>query len=170
MKKIFFILLIPFFLQSQERKITNAYRFSESPKIDGKITKGEWDQVKGNTDFVVWFPESRAGDKLDKDYKTTTYIGYDDEAIYVGAILIHPDTSNMPMEFSQRDKTAGIESEAFWVSFNTFDDNLNYQSFEVTPAGAIADMFSSGDFDPQNDYDYDTVFEGNSSIENDGCM
>ena len=168
MKKFFFIFLIPFFLHSQERKITNAYRFSEPPKIDGKITKGEWDQVKGNTGFVVWFPESRAGDKLNEDYKTTTYIGYDDEAIYVGAILVHPDTSNMPMEFSQRDKTAGIESEAFWVSFNTFDDNLNYQSFEVTPAGAIADMYSSGDFDPQNDYDYDTVFEGYSSIDNDG--
>ena len=29
-------------------------------------------------------------------------------------------------------------------------------------------MFSSGDFDPQNDYDYDTVFEGYSSIDNDG--
>ena len=74
----------------------------------------------------------------------------------------------MPMEFSQRDKSAGIESEAFWVSFNTFDDNLNYQSFEVTPAGAISDMFSSGDFDPQSDYDYDTVFEGYSSIDKDG--
>ena len=29
-------------------------------------------------------------------------------------------------------------------------------------------MFSSGDFDPQNDYDYDTVFEGYSSIDEDG--
>lgn len=168
MKKFFFFLLIPLFLHSQERKIANAYKFLEPPKIDGIISKGEWDQVKGNTDFVVWFPETRAGDKLNDDYKTTTFVGFDNEAIYIAAILIHPNTSKMPMEFSQRDKSAGIESEAFWVSFNTFDDNLNYQSFEVTPAGAISDMFSSGDFDPQSDYDYDTVFEGYSSIDKDG--
>ena len=45
MKKIFFILLLPFFIHSQERKIANAYKFLEPPKIDGIISKGEWDKV-----------------------------------------------------------------------------------------------------------------------------
>lgn len=71
----------------------------------------------------------------------------------------------MPKEFALRDKTEGIQSEAFWVSINTFDDKINFQSFEVTAAGTISDMFTSGDFDPQNDYNFDTVFEGKTTYD-----
>ena len=152
-------------LESQERKIANAFKFEIAPNIDGKFSKNEWSSVKPNKDFSVWFPETRAGAKIDLKYESTVYFGYDNYAIYVGAVLNHPDTSNMPREFALRDKTEGIQSESFFISINTFDDKINFQSFEVTAAGTISDMFSSGDFDPNNDYNFDTVFEGKTTFD-----
>ena len=35
----------------------------------------------------------------------------------------------------------------------------------MTAAGTISDMFSSGDFDPNNDYNFDTVFEGKTTFD-----
>ena len=167
MKFFYPIILLFFFfnLESQERKIANAFKFEIAPNIDGKFSKNEWNSVQPNEGFSVWFPETRAGFKIDSKYESTVYFGYDNYAIYVGAVLNHPDTSNMPREFALRDKTEGIQSEAFFISINTFDDNINFQSFEVTAAGTISDMFSSGDFDPNNDYNFDTVFEGKTSYD-----
>ena len=167
MKKIINFLLVfsSLIIFSQERKIANAYKFEKSPNIDGKFSTNEWSLVKPNSGFSVWVPETRAGFKIDPKYESTVYFGYDDYAIYVGAINKHPDPESMPKEFALRDKTEGIQSEAFWVSINTFDDKINFQSFEVTAAGTISDMFTSGDFDPQNDYNFDTVFEGKTSYD-----
>ena len=167
MRKIINFLLVfsSLIIFSQERKIASAFKFEKAPIIDGKFSNDEWSSVKPNSGFSVWVPETRAGIKIDPKYESTVYFGYDDYAIYVGAVNKHPDPKNMPKEFALRDKTEGIQSEAFWVSINTFDDKINFQSFEVTAAGTISDMFTSGDFDPENDYNFDTVFEGKTTYD-----
>ena len=167
MRKVINFLLVfsSLIIFSQERKIASAFKFEKAPIIDGKFSNDEWSSVKPNSGFSVWVPETRAGIKIDPKYESTVYFGYDDYAIYVGAVNKHPDPKNMPKEFALRDKTEGIQSEAFWVSINTFDDKINFQSFEVTAAGTISDMFTSGDFDPENDYNFDTVFEGKTTYD-----
>ena len=146
MRKVINFLLVfsSLIIFSQERKIASAFKFEKAPIIDGKFSNDEWSSVKPNSGFSVWVPETRAGIKIDPKYESTVYFGYDDYAIYVGAVNKHPDPKNMPKEFALRDKTEGIQSEAFWVSINTFDDKINFQSFEVTAAGTISDMFTSG--------------------------
>ena len=80
MKFFYPIIFLLFFLnlESQERKIANAFKFEIAPNIDGKFSKNEWSSVKPNKDFYVWFPETRAGAKIDLKYESTVYFGYDD--------------------------------------------------------------------------------------------
>ena len=48
----------------------------------------------------MW-PETRYGNKIPMKYETIAYLGYDHSAIYVGAVLKHPNPDKMPKEFSQ---------------------------------------------------------------------
>ena len=93
MRKIINFLLVfsSLIIFSQERKIASAFKFEKAPIIDGKFSKDEWSSVKPNSGFSVWVPETRAGIKIDPKYESTVYFGYDDYAIYVGAVNKHPD-------------------------------------------------------------------------------
>ena len=88
-------------------------------------------------------------------------MGYDDNNIYIAGILKNPNT--IPIELSQRDNIWDVNAETFFVSINTYDDNINYQGFQVTSAGTQGDMYTSVEMSP-TDWDFDTVFESKVSI------
>ena len=156
-KVVYIILLFTIFTtQSQTRKSIEAYRFINPPVIDGKLNESEWKKITPAEGFTFIRPETKAGEKLPDDYKSKVYFGYDNNAIYVGAQLNHPDPENIPREFGPRDIGIFSKSEAFWISLDTYDDRSNYFSFFVTSAGTIADLFQSGD---KGDVNYDTVFD-----------
>tara|TARA_Y200000002_G_scaffold143032_1_gene118201 strand:+ start:1035 stop:3485 length:2451 start_codon:yes stop_codon:yes gene_type:complete len=168
MKKIFF--LITFFLTifssySQDRKSFDAYRTEKAPKLDGFLNDEEWKNVQKLTDFSLWRPQTRSGKEISKQYKTTAFFMYDDEAVYVGAYLLHP--GDIPMELSERDNPWDSFSELFFVSIDTYNDKENHHGFGITSAGAIVDGLWSGDWN-SGGRDYDTVFEGEIQITKDG--
>ena len=154
---IYIILLFTFFNnQSQTRKSIVGYRFNNPPVIDGKLNESEWKKITPAEGFTFIRPETKAGEKLPDDYKSKVYFGYDNNAIYVGAQLNHPNPENIAREFGPRDIGIFSKSEAFWISLDTYDDRSNYFSFFVTSAGTVADLFQSGD---KGDINYDTVFD-----------
>ena len=142
MRALFNFMLVIFFLstQSQERKSIDAYRFIEPPTIDGKLTETEWQNIKAAENFTLIMPETKAGEKIPDEYDSKVYFGYDDNALYIGAQLNHPDSKNIPSEFSPRDKIFGVKSESFWISLDTYDDRLNHFGFIITSSGAIGDL------------------------------
>jgi len=101
------------------------------------------------------------GSKEKKGYENLVYMGYDDNNIYIAGILKNPNT--IPIELSQRDNIWDVNAETFFVSINTYDDNINYQGFQVTSAGTQGDMYTSVEMSP-TDWDFDTVFESKVSI------
>jgi len=101
------------------------------------------------------------GSKEKKGYENLVYMGYDDNNIYIAGILNNPNT--IPIELSQRDNIWDVNAETFFVSINTYDDNINYQGFQVTSAGTQGDMYTSVEMSP-TDWDFDTVFESKVSI------
>ena len=108
------------------------------------------------------------GSKEKKGYENLVYMGYDDNNIYIAGKLKNPNT--IPIEFSQRDNIWEVNAETFFVSINTYDDNINYQGFQVTSAGTLGDMYTSVEMSP-TDWDFDTVFESKVSInENDWTL
>ena len=169
MKFFYPIIFLLFFLnlESQDRKSIEAYRFLKAPVIDGILSESEWKNIKAAENFTLIMPETKAGEKIPLDYESKVYIGYDNNAIYVGAQLNHPDPKSIPAEFSPRDDIFGVKSEAFWISLDTYDDRLNHFGFIVTSSGTIGDSFSSGEFSGES-LNYDTIFDAKIQINDDG--
>jgi len=167
--RLLYIIILLFFLNnySQERKSIEAYRFLKPPVIDGILSESEWRNIKAAESFTLIMPETKAGEKIPDEYDSKVYFGYDDNALYVGAQLNHPDPKSIPAEFSPRDDIFGVKSEAFWISLDTYDDRLNHFGFIVTSSGTIGDSFSSGEFSGES-LNYDTVFDAKIQINDDG--
>ena len=163
----FFVLLFFLNLQSQERKSIEAYKFVNPPTIDGVLSESEWNNIKAADNFTLIMPDTKAGEKIPKGYESRVYLGYDNNAIYVGAQLNHPDPKNIPSEFSPRDEIFGVKSEAFWISLDTYDDRINHFGFIVTSSGTIADSLSSRQFTEESPT-YDTVFAAKIQVNDDG--
>ncbi len=151
---------------SQDRKEIEVKRFQTPPIIDGKLNDLHWLNSNPAKDFERWMPNN--GSKEKKGYENFVYMGYDDNNIYIAGKLKNPNT--IPIEFSQRDNIWEVNAETFFVSINTYDDNINYQGFQVTSAGTLGDMYTSVEMSP-TDWDFDTVFESKVSInENDWTL
>ena len=144
---------------SQDRKEIEVKRFQTPPVIDGKLNDLHWLNSNPAKNFERWMPNN--GSKEKKGYENLVYMGYDDNNIYIAGILKNPNT--VPIELSQRDNIWDVNAETFFVSINTYDDNINYQGFQVTSAGTQGDMYTSVEMSP-TDWDFDTVFESKVSI------
>ena len=164
--KQFFTLYLLLFLSisfSQQRKSIELKRFNSPPEIDGTIDDKQWGDLIPATRFERWMPNNGSIEK--EGYENYVYLGYDDDAIYVGAKLNNPNP--VPVQISQRDDIWQVNAEAFFVSISTYDDNTNYQSFQVTSAGTQGDRYTSGQMSSE-DQNFDTVFESKVSIIKDG--
>ena len=167
-----FVLIVTFLnfqfaLTAQERKSLEANPVKETPVIDGILSEDVWKDLNPASNFTLIWPETRHGKKIPEEYETTTYVGYDQNAIYVGAILKHPNPDTMPKEFSQRDEIWNVNAETFFVTFNTYDDDLNFFGFQITSAGTVGDVYSSGSIE-SDDFLYDTIFDAKTHINSDG--
>ena len=163
---VFFFLVINI-IQAQESKRYEAFSVKSVPVIDGILSEEIWNNLVPATNFTLMWPETRHGNKIHEKYETIAYLGYDQSAIYVGAILKHPNPDKMPKEFSQRDEIWNVNAETFFVTFNTYNDDLNFFGFQITSAGTVGDVYSSGSIESE-DFLYDTVFDAKTHISSDG--
>ena len=159
----FLFLFFLVFGSAQERKTINIKRFSSPPKIDGIIDDKQWDNLTPASNFERWMPNNGSSEK--SGYESFVYVGYDDSSVYVAGIFNNP--KDVPIEFSQRDDVWEVNAETFFISINTYDDNINYQSFQITSAGTLGDRYTSGEMKDE-DQNFDTVFESKASIIEDG--
>ena len=114
----------------QDRKIIELKRFKSPPKIDGILDDANWKTLVPATKFERWMPNNGSSEK--EGYENFVYIGYDDNAIYIAGKFNNPNP--IPVEFSQRDDIWEVNAESFFISINSYDDNINEQSFIVTRA------------------------------------
>ena len=160
------IFLILNTIDAQESKSYEASYIKSEPIIDGILSEEIWSNLAPATNFSLMWPETRHGNKIPLKYETTAYLGYGKDAIYVGAILKNPNPDKMPKEFSQRDEIWNVDAETFFVTFNTYNDDLNFFGFQITSAGTLGDLYSSGTID-SDDFLYDTVFSAKAHIGSD---
>ncbi len=85
MKSIFLIIfsLIPFFLFSQSKKTVEAFHISEPLTIDASLSENCYSNAKPATDFIQIQPIN--GNPAYE--KSEVYFFYDNNSIYVGAML-----------------------------------------------------------------------------------
>ena len=102
----------------------------EAPAIDGRLDEDVWAAAEPLTDFVQAEPfEGQPATE-----RTEVRILFDDEAIYVGAMLYDSDPAGIIATDARRD--SGLDdTDSFRVVFDTYHDLQNGFVFGTTPAG-----------------------------------
>jgi len=150
----FFLNSLFFYSQTtqQTRKNINTKKIENPPKIDGIPNEEIWNTIVPANDFVMVEPGD--GDPIPESHQTIAKVLYDDEAIYIAAIMKESNPGKIMRQFTQRDNIS--QSEFFLIDINTYDDGENQTRFIVTSAGTQADARMTGN---NEDYAYNVVWE-----------
>jgi len=143
-------------LNSSRKKIP-ATRISTPPKIDGALDDAAWKNIPIAKDFVMMRPNN--GEAEPASHKTEVKIIYDDDAIYISALMYAPDPLKIPAEFTNRDNFGN--ADFFLVTINPNDDGQNPFEFIVSSAGTQGDSkISNGN----EDFNWSAVWESGFKI------
>lgn len=147
------IILSSFFLQGQEvtkaektKKKLYTKRTTKNITIDAQLNENEWNLVNGATGFVMYDPDN--GKPITENFKTEVKVLYDDNAIYIGAILLDDEPDKILKEIAERDNQ-GV-ADLFGVFINGYNDGQQDFRFFVTAAGGQLDCVATD----QNGEDY----------------
>jgi hypothetical protein len=116
-----------------------AQRTATAPKIDGMLDEAVWRTAVPATDFTQFEPINGGP----AAFTTEVYVLYDDQAIYVGAMLHDPSPDSILHQLSKRDGGNEVNADYFGVAFDTYNDDLNAFQFIVSAAGVQTDMRNS---------------------------
>ena len=146
MKRIVFICLALFclapafaqsILEKYERYLVDprtyvAYRTEGALNIDGKLDEPSWQKAKSTEEFEDISGKGFAAPK----YKTTAKMLWDDDFLYVGAILEEP---NIIAKLTQRDTIIYYDND-FEVFIDPDSDGHNYFEIEVNANNVLFDL------------------------------
>lgn len=143
---------------AQERRAISIIRIEEKVKIDGVLDEAFWNETEVASEFTAFAPV--AG--LPSMRKTETRIAYDDDAIYVSAIL-YDERDSMSTTLSQRDD-AGTNADWFGITFDPYNAGTIGFSFLLTSAGVQIDMLELQNSD---DINWNAVWQSATKIHDD---
>jgi hypothetical protein len=141
---------------SQKKKI-QAKLIVDKITIDGKIDEEDWKTASIATDFIMFSPDN--GKPIAESKKTEVKVLYDNNAIYIAAILLDDEPDKISNEFTNRD-VFGL-SDSFSVSINGFNDGQQDFRFFVSAAGVQADCLATED---KEDFVWDAIWESKAVI------
>ena len=117
----------PYFLQAQiPVRETRAIPALEKIKIDGVLDESVWKDAPIANDFFTYEPTIGEPAR----FRTRVKVLFDDNAMYIGAILFDSSPDSILKELSQRDQ-GGANADFFWVTINPYLDGQNILRFEV---------------------------------------
>ncbi|MBS4039405.1 MAG: hydrolase [Flavobacteriales bacterium] len=131
---IFLFFTIGMLAQNNKKELV-AKRIQQPISIDGVLEEEAWNHLSVATNFVMFEPDN--GVEEPKENRTEVKILYDDEAIYIGAILYDSEPNKIMKEITQRDRFA--TSDHFGVFINGFNDGQQDFRFFVSAAGTQMD-------------------------------
>jgi hypothetical protein len=111
--------------------VTQAYPLSASPTMDGDVINDPiWAGAKATTGF--WQIKPFEGQPATQ--RTEVFVGFTEQALYIGAILHDDNPSAIIVSDSRRDADLD-ETDAFQVIMDTYLDRQNGFVFGTNPAG-----------------------------------
>jgi len=123
------------YAQQDARRELVAFPLQAHITLDGKLDEQAWAMAPKATEFTQVAP--RPGENSAQ--RTAVSILYDDEAVYVGAMIYERNPDSIVKQLSPRDDFENSNTDAFGVSFDTYFDKQNATQFVVTAAGVQAD-------------------------------
>ena len=131
------IFSINFYGQSQDSnpKSFEAIKInSEEIILDGKLDESFWKDIIGIDDFLMQEPIE--GGKPTE--KTIIKVGYDENYLYIGAILYDSDPNGIK-SFKMRKDSPLNTDDRFMLILDTYLDGRNAYFFEINPKGLMGD-------------------------------
>ena len=138
------------------RRQLQALRISTPPKLDGELDEAVWRDAP----LAGQFTESEPTPGRPEKHPTEVRVLYDDDAIYVGAVMHDVSPDSVLRELSDRDKIGN--SDWFGVYLDTYNDHLNGYEFLLTSGGVQIDSRVS----PTNgaDVNWNAVWDSRTAL------
>ncbi|GHA75289.1 DUF5916 domain-containing protein [Pontibacter akesuensis] len=137
--------------KNKRNKTTKAVRTQAPPVLDGHLEPEVWAQVVPATNFVRYDPHNGKP----SSQETEVYMLYDNDAIYIGAILHDTAPDSVLTQLGQRDSGEN-NSDMFGVYLDTYNDKQNAFAFLVSAAGVQTDIKHS---QGREDWNWDAVWK-----------
>lgn len=154
---IFFTVSLLFSFEAHgQRKNLQAKSISENISIDGKLNEAIWNTAPIATDFLMLEPDN--GKLISPEKKTEVRILYDNEAIYVAALL-YDDPKMILKEMTQRDNFG--TADHFGIFVNGFNDGQQDFRFFVSSAGVQMDCLAT---EGNEDYSWDAIWDSEVTL------
>ena len=160
---LFCSLLLSVFGYSQKKVLQTKFT-SEKIEIDGKLDEAIWQSVPVATDFIMFDPDN--GKKIPENKKTEIRVLYDNDAIYIGALMLDENPEKILKEITQRDSFG--TSDLFGVFINGFNDGQQDFQFFVNAADGQADCITTDT--NGEDYSWDAVWKSKAVITDKGWV
>lgn len=111
--------------------VAQAYPLGDAPTIDGNVIDDPaWRSVKAITGF--W--QIRPDDGQPATQRTEVFVGFTEEALYVGVVCYDDNPEGIIVSDSRRDASLR-DGDSFQVLLDTFRDRQNGVVFGTNPAG-----------------------------------
>jgi hypothetical protein len=159
MKKYYFCYFLLFFAFGYAQKKSLQTKFiSEKITLDGKLDEAIWQSVPIATDFIMFQPDN--GKPVPENKRTEVRVLYDNEAIYIGALLYDNEPEKILREISKRDDFG--TTDFFGVFVNGYNDGQQNFQFFVNAADGQADCLATDT--NGEDYSWDAVWDSKAVI------
>ena len=156
----FFILVVLLFnsFSYSQKKVLETKLINTTITIDGDLDEEIWKTAAIATDFFMFAPDN--GKPISNDKKTDIKVLYDNEAIYIGAIMYDNEPDKILKEITQRDDSG--TSDNFGVFINGFNDGQQDFRFFSTAAGTQLDCIATEQ--TGEDFSWDAIWSSEAKI------
>ncbi len=147
-----------FLAQEDTLKHFTAKRTDLIIKIDGKLDDPAWAGSEIMSDFIQRLPIEKAA----PTQKTEVRILYDDQALYVGAMMYDTNPDSILHQLGNRDSW-DLNADEFEIFLDTYNSRQDGFSFSVSASGVQGDSKFS-------DYTYNAIWESSVKITQQGWV
>ncbi|MEZ4839442.1 DUF5916 domain-containing protein [Flavobacterium sp.] len=139
------------------QKKINTVRINETISVDGQLDEAVWRNASIARDFIMLEPENGVPESPDR--RSEVKVIYDDNAVYIGAILYDNDPSKIEKEITQRDNFG--TADHFGIFINGFNDGQQDFRFFVSASGVQMDCLAT---ENGEDFSWDAIWNSEVKI------
>ena len=147
--------------QSSSKRARAVRIADRAPAVDGLLDDAVWSTAVPIDDFVEKVPVEGAEPSM----RTEVRLLYDDDALYVGARMHHPDPPSIRTTLTRRDGES--DAERLVISIDAYLDRRTAYSFGVSAAGVRFDTYHPDDRE-RGDDQFDPVWTARVGVDSQG--